>query len=287
MSIVRSLRLHGGLAIALAVAAAVVTTSPALGQEETNLTTFTGAVASSTRNTLVVRNSAGQHQLFVFDRDTTRPASLSVGSQVRVVSAPGEELGVRVAREVAIVQSGQGSASREEDPSPATVNVEAAPVIPREVRQVERDIERQARRFQVGVRSGVALDPELVLMGVQSQIGPFFHPDIHLRPNIEFAYGEVTALFGLNLEAIYRLPISARQGRWSAYIGAGPGFNFLHQNFQSGTGGNRIDFGEFHSDTGLNILGGVRFRRGTFVELKTTVYSNPAPTLRLIFGYNF
>ncbi len=211
MNIVRSLRLHGGLAIALAVAAAFVTTSPALGQEETNLRTFTGAVASSTRNTLVVRNSAGQHQLFVFDRDTTRPASLSVGSQVRVVSAPGEELGVRVAREVTIVQSGQNSASREEASSPATANVEAAPVIPREVRQVERDIERQARRFQVGVRSGVALDPELVLMGVQSQIGPFFHPDIHLRPNIEFAYGEVTALFGLNLEAIYRLPISARK----------------------------------------------------------------------------
>jgi hypothetical protein len=287
MNIVPSLRLHAGLAIALAVAAAFVTTSPALGQEETNLRTFTGAVASSTRNTLVVRNSAGQHQLFVFDRDTTRPASLSVGSQVRVVSAPGEELGVRVAREVTIVQSGQTSASREEASSPATANVEAAPVIPREVRQVERDIERQARRFQVGVRSGVALDPELVLMGVQSQIGPFFHPDIHLRPNIEFAYGEVTALFGLNLEAIYRLPISARQGRWSAYVGAGPGFNFLHQNFESSTGGNRIDFGEFHSDTGLNILGGVRFRKGTFVELKTTVYSNPAPTLRLIFGYNF
>jgi hypothetical protein len=287
MNIVRSLRSNAGLAIALAVGAAFATTSPALGQEQANLTTFTGAVASATRNTLVVRNSAGQHQLFVFDRDTTRPASLPVGSQVRVISAPGEELGVRVAREVAIVQSGQASASREESPSSATPNVEAAPVIPREVRNVERDIERQARRFQVGVRGGVALDPELVLIGVQSQIGQFFHHDIHLRPNVEFAYGEVTALFALNLEAIYRLPVNSRQGRWSAYAGAGPGFNFLHQNFQKDTGGKRIDFGEFHSDTGLNILGGIRFRSGTFVELKTTVYSNPAPTLRLIFGYNF
>jgi hypothetical protein len=287
MNIVRSLRSNAGLAIALAVGAAFATTSPALGQEQANLTTFTGAVASATRNTLVVRNSAGQHQLFVFDRDTTRPASLPVGSQVRVISAPGEELGVRVAREVAIVQSGQASASREESPSSATPNVEAAPVIPREVRNVERDIERQARRFQVGVRGGVALDPELVLIGVQSQIGPFFHPDIHLCPNVEFAYGEVTALFALNLEAIYRLPVNSRQGRWSAYAGAGPGFNFLHQNFLKDTGGKRIDFGEFHSDTGLNILGGIRFRSGTFVELKTTVYSNPAPTLRLIFGYNF
>jgi hypothetical protein len=147
MNIVRSLRLQGWLAIALAVAATFVTTSTALGEEETNLTTFTGAVASSTRNTLVIRNSAGRHQLFVFDRDTTRPASLPVGSQVRVVSAPGEELGVRVAPEVAVVQSGQASASREKSPSSTSANVEAAPVIPREVRHVERDIERQARRF--------------------------------------------------------------------------------------------------------------------------------------------
>jgi hypothetical protein len=155
------------------------------------------------------------------------------------------------------------------------------------VRQVERDIERQARRFQVGVRGGVALDPELIVIGLQSQVGPFFDPDLYLRPSVEFGYGEVTALFALNLEAIYRLPINARQGRWSTYVGVGPGFNFLHQNFEKNSGGKRIDFGEFHSDTGLNILGGVRFRRGTFVELKTSVYSDPSPTLRLVFGYNF
>ena len=186
-----------------------------------------------------------------------------------------------------IVPATQGSASREATASSADAEAEAAPVIPREVRQVERDIERQARRFQVGVRGGVALDPELVLVGLQSQVGPFFHPDLYLRPNVEFGYGELTALFALNLEAIYRLPINTRQGRWSAYVGAGPGFNFLHQNFEKDSGGKRIDFGEFHSDTGLNILGGVRFRRGTFVELKTSVYSNPSPTLRLVFGYNF
>jgi hypothetical protein len=176
MNMARTRRSHGGLPVLVAVVAAFVTTSTALGQEGTNETTLTGTVASSTRSTLVVRNANGQHQLFVFDRDTTRPALLPAGSQVRVVSIPGEELGVRVATEVAIVQSGQRSASREESPSSATANVEASPVIPREV---------------------------------------------------------------------------------------------------------------FRSDTGLNILGGVRFRRGTFVELKTTVYSNPAPTLRRLFGYNF
>jgi hypothetical protein len=28
-------------------------------------------------------------------------------------------------------------------------------------------------------------------------------------------------------------------------------------------------------------------RRGMFVELKTSLYSGPAPKLRVIFGYNF
>ncbi len=140
----------------------------------------------------------------------------------------------------------------------------------------------------MGVRTGVALDPELVLLGVHAQVGPFFNPDVYLRPNVEFAFGEVTSLFALNMEAIYRLPISSRQGRWSAHAGAGPGFTFLHQNFERNNGeGRKIDFGDFHYDVGLNILGGLRYRSGMFLELKTSAYSKPAPVFRLIVGYNF
>jgi hypothetical protein len=169
----------------------------------------------------------------------------------------------------------------------AGASAPTAGVVPAEVRGLERDIERQARRFQAGVRAGVALDPELVLLGVHAQVGPFFNPDLFLRPNVEFAFGEVTAMFGLNMEAIYRLPVTSRLGRWSTYFGLGPGFNFLHQNFERTEGGKRVDFGDFHSSVGLNILGGIRYRNGMFMELKTSVYSKPAPTLRMIVGYNF
>jgi hypothetical protein len=55
----------------------------------------------------------------------------------------------------------------------------------------------------------MALDPELVLIGVQAQVGPLFNPNVFLRPNAEFAFGEVTALFALNMEAIYQLPVSS------------------------------------------------------------------------------
>ena len=262
----------------------ILTTSasvPGRSQERSSsrdVMTSTGTVASSTQKTLVLRDDDGQYMLFVYERDATRPAKIAAGSQVRVTWTAGDEPGVRVARNVAVAAAAAPGAA-----APAAT----AEVVPPEVRRLERDIERQARRYQAGVRAGVALDPELVLVGVHAQVGPFFTPDLFLRPNVEFAFGEVTSMFGLNLEAIYRLPVSSRQGRWSTYFGLGPGFNFLHQNFERTEGGSRIDFGDFHSDVGLNILGGLRYRTGMFVELKASVYSDPAPTLRMIVGYNF
>ncbi len=261
-----------GLAL---LAVLFMTAVPAFAQEEES--TFTGTVASTSRNTLTVRSTSGRYQLFVYDRGTTKPAAIPIGSAVRVTWTAGDEPGVRVASEVTITSGA----------TTTQAGTTTAPVVPPEARRLERDIERQARRYQLGVRAGVALDPELILIGVQAQVGPFFGDNIYFRPNVEFAFGEVTALFGLNPEIVYRLPISSRRARWSTYFGIGPGFNFLHQNFQSSAGGKRIDFGAFHSDTGLNILGGLRSRSGMFTELKTTVYSDPSPTLRLIVGYNF
>jgi hypothetical protein len=252
----------------------VTVTPPAMAQDET---TITGTVASSSRNTLTVRNGNGQYQLFLVDRNTRKPATLPQGSGVRVTSTSSDEPGVRLASQITAVE-----------PSAANQSTADTTVVPPEIRRVERDIERQARRFQLGVRAGVALDPELVLIGAQVLIGPFFSQDVFFRPNVEFAYGEVTALFALNPEGIYRLPMSSRQGRWSTYVGVGPGFNLVHQNFERVDGtGKRIDFGDFHSDVGLNILGGIRYRSGMFAELKTSVYSDPSPTLRLMVGYTF
>ena len=254
----------------------------AMSQQATTLSqrqsenTIEGTVVSSTRNTLVVRTEDNQFQLFIFNRDTVKPRSLLTGTRVSVVSTPGEEAGFRLASNVTTLEAAPGA----QGSAPARV--------PPEVRELERDIERQVRRWRAGVRAGAALDPELILFGAHAQVGPFFHRDVSFRPNAEFAFGEVTDLIALNLEAIYRLPILPRQGRWSAYIGAGPGFTFLHQNFERQAGeGRNIDFGNFDFDTGFNILTGVQFRGGTFFEVKSSVYSRPAPSLRLIFGYNF
>jgi hypothetical protein len=257
------------------LAALILFTGVATAQDES---TFTGTVVSSSRDTLTVRSTSGQFQLFIYDQNTTKPVSVPTGSEVRVTSVAGDEPSVRLASTVTILQAAQ--------PRSATAGPD--PVVPPEVRRVERDIKREVKRLQMGVRAGVALDPELVLIGIQAQMGPFFTRDVYFRPSVEFGWGEVTAMFSLNPEIIYRLPVTSRTGRWSSYVGVGPGFNFLHQNFEQTTSsGSRIDFGDFHSDVGLNILGGLRYRSGMFMELKTSVYSRPAPTLRLVVGYNF
>jgi hypothetical protein len=156
------------------------------------------------------------------------------------------------------------------------------------VRQAERDIQREVKRWRVGVRGGAALDPELFTFGVHTQLGPVFSSNVFFRPNAEYAFGEITNMVALNLEAIYRLPTTVRRGTWRPYVGAGPSFNFLHQNFERKQGeGRDIDFGDFSFSAGFNILGGFEFRNGVFTELKTSLYAEPAPVFRLIVGYNF
>jgi hypothetical protein len=241
-----------------------------------NESTIEGTVASSARQTFVVRTPDNQFYLFTFNRYTNKPQSLGVGTRVRVESRPGSDTGSRLATRVAVLEA----APHDQQQAAGT---DAAP-IPESVRNVESDIRREARRWRLGVRAGAAFDPELFMFGVHSQMGPIFSRHIFFRPSAEFAFGEVTDLIALNLEGVYRFPRSADRGNWAPYVGAGPAFTFIHQSFQAGR---NIDFGNFDFDAGFNILLGMQSRRGTFLEAKTSLWSRPAPVLRLIVGYNF
>jgi hypothetical protein len=251
-------------------------------QEDTSVSqtandnTVGGTVVSATRNTLVVRTD-DHFQLFIYERAAARPKSIAPGDRVRVTAGPPDENGTRSASDVTVLTSASSEAGGVDKAA------QAAPV-PQKVREVEADIRRESRRWRLGVRGGAAFDPELFTFGIQSQMGPIFHPRVLFRPNAEFAFGEVTDLIALNLEAVYRFAPTSRRGNWTPYLGAGPALIFIHQNFQSGRD---VDFGNFDYETGFNILAGMQSRRGTFVELKTSLYSGPAPKLRLIVGYNF
>jgi hypothetical protein len=257
----------------------ILLSAPGYSQRSTDpdsqdLNTLTGTVVSSTSRTMVVRAENGQYVLIVLDRNTERPAAIGVGSRVRVNSREDDD-GVRIARRITVTQAAAAGTPAPSDEA-----------VPTRVRTLERQIERQMRRYGAGVRAGIGLDPEIITAGLQARVGPFFDDNVSFRPSVEFGFGEVTKLFALNLEGIYRLPVSVRGGRWSAYVGLGPSFNFISRNFEEAERGDRsIDFNDFDFEAGLNILGGVEFRNGMFVELKSTAYSRPS--VRLFIGYNF
>ena len=234
-----------------------------------------GSVISSTGTTMIVRTEDGEHVVVVHDRDTGGRRDAPIGSQVRVVSRRDAE-GILVASNVIVDTEGTGTAVASEEP------------VPDDIRRLESQISRQARRFRLGVRVGVGLDPESLALGAHTKLGPFFHRDVFFRPNIEVGLGEVTTYGALNLEAVYRLPVTERQSRYSVYVGAGPGLNFLDRNFEEDAdsiGDRDIDFSDFDFDASLNFLAGVEFRGGMFLELKSTAYSNPQT--KIVVGYSF
>lgn len=243
--------------------------------------TTEGTVVSTSRQTLVVRLDDNQFQLFTYLRPSVPPTTLAQGMRVRVTAAPPDENGVRTASAVTILPA---SASANSGSTESTDKGAQAAPVPQKVHDIESDIRREARHWRLGVRAGAAFDPELFMFGAQSQIGPIFHPRVYFRPNAEFAFGEVTDLIALNLEGIYRFSSASHIRNWTPYVGAGPALIFIHQSFNSGRD---ISFGNFDYETGFNVLVGAQNRKGTFVELKSSLYSGPAPKMRVIVGYTF
>jgi hypothetical protein len=226
--------LWGTLAIACTVPLAMgqVTASPSQPGDET----VTGTVVSSSPTTVVVRSESGTYQLYVFDRFTVKPAAISVGSTVRVSSRASDDPRVRVANSITVTTP--APAATPGAPKPAAPPQEE--VIPPSIRDLEGDIKRNTRKYGAGFRAGAGLDPEVLLIGVHARLGPILTQNAAFRPNVEFAFGEVTKLFAINLEGVYNLPITPRTGRWTAYVGLGPSFIFKSQNFEraeSGEGG--------------------------------------------------
>ncbi len=240
--------------------------------------TQSGTVVSVNKNTLVIRNTANVHQLFVFDRDTIRPESISEGAEVVVVSLSTGEPGVRLARRVTFAdKAAQPGQAGEQSAQPAAV-----PVL---TRRVQRDIERGARNFGFGFRAGVGMDPEVLIVGAHAKMGPIFNHNITFRPSAEFGYGEVTKFVAVNLDTAYRLPLTPHWSTWAMYIAAGPSLGFSQQNFDRTNNG--INWGNLEFTPSLDIVAGLEFRKGFLVEGRAAVYASPNSIFRLMFGYSF
>lgn len=228
----------------------------------------------------VVRSDDSQFHMFTFDSNTARPQSLPAGARVRVTSVQSDQADARLATEVVALSQAPTATSA------GTVARKATPV-PQSVNGTMTKIQQETRFWHIGARAGVALDPELVLFGVHSQMGPIFARNVFFRPNAEFAFGEITDMISLNLEVVYRAR-TMRSGEWSPYFGAGPALEFINQSFKtSSSQSSNISFSNFNYQTGFNILMGVENRHSTFFEVKASLWSSPGPVLRLIVGKNF
>jgi hypothetical protein len=256
-------------------------------QSSPNTSSLEGTVVSTARATIVVKTSDGVYQLFVLDRDTVRPQTIPAQAQVKVTFEPSNDPTTPpIAQHVqitAVPQPKVAALTGEVPPAaPAPVEEEA---VPASVRQLERAIQRQTRKYRLGVRAASALDPELFMFGAHTQLGPFFNENVWARPNLEIGFGELTTLLAFNFEGMYRLPVTSRASRWGMYAGGGPALNWSHRNLVEETDRGKIDFGDMDLDVGFNFLLGIQAREGLFLELKSSAYS--IPTIRFEIGYNF
>jgi hypothetical protein len=161
--------------------------------------------------------------------------------------------------------------------------------VPASVRQAENTVESEVRRLGVGVQGGVGLDPEIIDFGAHATFSRIFIPSISFRPGVEFGVGELTTLFGVNLDVLYTFAGGAGQAGWVPYLGAGPNFTLSHRGFNTEgvdeNTGNRFDFSDTDFSGGFNFIAGARNRRGVFFEMKATAYG--VSNVRLLAGFNF
>ena len=188
--------------------------------------------------------------------------------------------------------------------SPTGTVLAAQQNVPQAGPQTAAAAERAAKRFRVGVQGGVGLDPEILDVGAHAAFGPIFHPNLEFRPGVGIGVGEITTLFGINLDVLYTVPGFTRETRWLPYIGVGPNFGLSHRGFETEEGDhvsttsagttratvdlddrNRFDFSDTDFNGGMNFIVGMRQQSGMFFEMKATAWG--VSNIRLLAGFNF
>src|SRR5512146_134036 len=122
--------------------------------------TVVGTVVLVKPSSLVVKTSDNRYFVFAVDRNTIKPKTLEAGTQVRVEATSADELGAGEQRADSITLT-------EATPTTAEPPVKED-ALPPEVRRMESQISRAARKYRFGVRGGMGLDPELVDVGAHA-----------------------------------------------------------------------------------------------------------------------
>lgn len=165
---------------------------------------------------------------------------------------------------------------------------------------VQNAVTDAVKKWNIGVQGGIALDPELIVVGAFGSFGPVFSPAVRFRPGLYLAFGEVTTELGFDLDFLYTIPGSGNA--WRTYVGGGPNFALSHRGFTAETttdttptptptDGNtttettsRFDFGDTSFDAGFNFIVGASRGKG-FFEMRATAYG--VSNVKLLAGFRF
>jgi hypothetical protein len=276
------LRFTALLLLGAALAApAAAQTPPATDstQGTSNARRVEGTVVSVRRGSFTLRTAAGGYRVFEIGPTTVPARPLKVGMRVAVV-ADEEDADVPVAVAVAILADEAPSTS-----GPAAAAATGDPV-PREVRVLESQVERQLRRYNAGIVGGVSVQPELIMVGGHATFERVFRRAVSVRPGVQLGFGELTTLLTVDLDVLYAFPGGTRAARWAPYVGAGPTIGFGHRSLEGeDDDGTRFDFGDFDAEHGFNFIVGMRNRSGAFFEMKAT--AGGFSDVRLLAGVTF
>ena len=251
-------------------------------RDETERRTI-GTVTSMGRGSIVIRTDQDTYLVYEVTPQTVRAGVVEPGARVSVLSLTSDIDPAPRALAINVLPRPQGLGA------PSAETVQAEPAVPQRVQQLTTQIERQARRYRAGVQGGIALDPELITLDGFATFGPFFSRNLNVRPNVEFAFGELTTLIGIHFDALYTLPGVTRSIRWAPYVGAGPSFTFSHRGFEEtdviGDDVSRFNFDDYAWHNGVNFIVGARNPNGVFFEMKSTAWG--AANVRMLGGFEF
>jgi hypothetical protein len=242
-----------------------------------------GTVSSLGRGSIVIYTDEGKFMVYEVE-PSIRLAEIEPGSRVRVITSSTDYDPAPTALAIDKLPPRQGLAEQQPEP------------VPVDVRRLEAQLERAARRYHVGFTGGVALDPELISLNGFATFSPFRQRGLMVRPNFELAFGELTTLIGVHVEGLYMLPGFRRSIRWSPYVGAGPNFTFSHRGIDEeefiddvtpevANDDDRFDFSQWDWNNGWNFIIGARNPNGTFFEMKATAWG--VANIRMLAGVQF
>jgi hypothetical protein len=243
-----------------------------------------GTVTSVGRGSIVVHTDQGRFVVYSLQPSFIRIPTIEPGMRVRVTTETSDTDPAPTALSVETLPAQEGLAQRTSQTAPP------------DVQRLQTQIEREARRFRIGLDAGVALDPELISINAFTTMTPFVQQrGLMVRPNVELAFGEVTTLIALNVEGLYMLPGLRRSIRWAPYVGAGPNFTFSHRSVDEEdfigdldappVDDDRFDFSQWDWNNGFNFIVGARNPSGTFFEMKGTAWG--VASIRLLGGFEF